>query len=75
MLPPVLVFGPTYIHSLPSCNCNFRSYTYKRRSGSFRIDPCSSGDNSWAKSAESNVVNNVTSNCVYSSTTCHIVRT
>ncbi|MFQ6664109.1 hypothetical protein Gotur_031329 [Gossypium turneri] len=74
MLPPVLVFAPIFTVCRLATATLIRSYTYKRRSGSFRIDPCSSGDNSWAKSAESNVVNNVTSNCFYSSTTCHIVR-
>ncbi|KHG04374.1 putative leucine-rich repeat receptor-like serine/threonine-protein kinase [Gossypium arboreum] len=48
--------------------------TLGKTNWNFRVDPCSSGDESWANFAESNAyyVNNVT--CVCSSITCHVVR-
>ncbi|MBA0641280.1 hypothetical protein Goklo_025845 [Gossypium klotzschianum] len=48
--------------------------TLGKTNWNFSVDPCSSGDESWAKFAESNAyyVNNVT--CVCSSIICHVVR-
>ncbi|MFQ6664111.1 hypothetical protein Gotur_031326 [Gossypium turneri] len=46
--------------------------TLGKTNWNFSVDPCSSGDESWAKFAESNAyyVNNVT--CVCSSIICHV---
>ncbi|XP_012455284.1 probable leucine-rich repeat receptor-like serine/threonine-protein kinase At3g14840 isoform X2 [Gossypium raimondii] len=48
--------------------------TLGKTNWNFSVDPCSSGDESWANFAESNAyyVNNVT--CVCSSIICHVVR-